>query len=723
MGCIQKVSKIAKNPTIKKIITKISTPNLSVQDKIFLFKKFNDIVSNTLDTQTKIIINKNSTKTCSMRTASIDPDMGHIYVDGTNKNPYIYLKDILLINILFYNYNVSNEFYQIGNIVYEENLTFSVPEMGTYNSDVIKDVKLTNDCICHILGDIDNLYKKEFLGNFDNHISKEAIEAIDNACKVCSSYLREGVYDHFVKLSDEVNELCHKSELDRKELAMLSVDAILQEVIFSSSDSQEKIEKFIQTYFDLYKPYINISTKNQMLKINGTTYNSDDDIFIDVLLKEIEKIEKKEKVLEKLNGKDALKKNESEYSILDNYFLHKLAAIDNCLDKNKLGLVNYCGWVHIYKDKEKKNIFMDKKEVFADLLENDDFIKLSEKIMTSKKFNKGDIKDLVSMLNNSFGNKFKLVIQDTDKESDNGSSDGEAIYINLNNNSNSSDLYLTILHEYRHLIQNYEIENGNRYMNDSIYKYIALNNKKDEFGNDYNYIPPQDIGYHNSFGYVSQPVEYDAERFAVEFMRKLCDRSNIIKQNFIDSLVYLQFENLKFIDPEKLSIASFKHYVKSNIWQYKVASEEYDSLMKKVREAKTFNDALDIIKTGSFIGLNVEQKIPVYEMFAEGLVKINYDKDNNIIYLNNKVYNANFLTNYGVLEELIKEKARLKIQNKELTIADRNKYIYEHIDGITPFNIDSFNCSNISDFYRIKEKYKRNKPLDKKIVIKRKVGN
>ena len=220
-------------------------------------------------------------------------------------------------------------------------------------------------------------------------------------------------------------------------------------------------KNFLETFYKEYSDDIEVEFGEGGVLINNKALN-ENSLFLDQLMQSIKEIEDSNPRIDKIINADYynkfLLKNPS-LTKLDCYFYSILEELDKYLDHKNLQLINYMKWSKIFKN-DKGAVFEDRKELFADLLENKEFISIVESYLTSKDNENAKLSKIMEMMNTSYKSNFKLEInfKKLTEEDLLGNVTEETIYLNIANNNEKLVALATLFHEYRHLIQAKEIK-------------------------------------------------------------------------------------------------------------------------------------------------------------------------------------------------------------------------------------------------------------------------
>lgn len=739
MSIANKLKNLLVNPDVSYVMKTIDSDNyskLSFNEKADLLIAFNDVLNEVFDHSLTLYINKKPSKEYEARTVSANMEEARLVINGVENNPYNCLRDLLLMQ-LSYDDIENYDYIQIGEVRYDENFVYEFPQLGFYNEENFKYLRASNKFINTLIENANNPYKKEFEKDFDNNLTKQALQDMRAGYDSMDSCLKRGVYQEMDAFSNKIGEMVIKEELPIEELAMLSLDEVATSYMHNDVLQEEEQEElfncdhynqFIRCFFKEYAEYINISFDDLGLTINERDL-IENEIFMDVLMQEIEVIENNYHLIDSIVSDEMLerfnKKLNKNYSKLDCYFYSKLDILDSYLKDKKFEIINYNKWTSIYRDDNKESIFEDKRELFADLLESEEFISIVETYLYDKKAGEKELIKIMKMMNDSYGAKFKLIINNQALlETSMGIADDMGcIYINADNIREKISTLITLFHEYRHLIQKHECEHNSNLFNDNIYEYVKMENEVTSCGNEYQYAEMNRFGYINDKFYAMQPTEYDAELFAEKFMKKIEEKMNNNEKK-IDYSLYVceNYRNSKFIDSEKYSIASYKNYLIVNeIPQSKQEEEERFLIIKEqIEKAKTKEDGIAIIKDPIFTALKMHDKVKVFNLLTENEIKIIYSKSKKQLTIDDIKVSTMMASDYEVIESIISINADKKIAKGELKFTNRNEYIYKELSKYKYNCVEEFNCFAPHSYYRTLTKYLKELTKDNKKDTKRK---
>lgn len=721
MNIAKKLSKLVESKNINNLMQMINSSQyskFSFNEKANLFKTFNEILNRTFNHKIFLYVNKKTTQDYEARCVNANMEESRLVINGIVKNPYQYLRDILFMHLSYT--DIENyAAYQIGRVKYEENFTYDYPQLGVYNKWNIRFLAASNKFISKFLNDKSNEYQKEFLNDFDYIYTDEAIQQIQIGYDAFDNCLKRGVYKEIEEIFNTISKMLRKDKLTPQELAWLSLDDIALCYIYEdnmenqTNKAENHYKQFIECYFKEYSKYIDINIDEFGLSINGKEM-SDDDIFIDLLLQAISKVENKYHLIDNIVNDEELKRFnkviKKNYSKLDCYFYSRLDIMDRYLANKNLEIINYNKWTKIYRDDVRKSLFQDRRDPFTGLLDNTKFINTVEQYLLNKDRNNKPLYQIMRMLNEAYGQKFNLVIEENVQSNTSmGLADDECIYINSSEIGDKPAVLITLFHEYRHLIQHSESKNNTGIYNDKLYKFVKKENEKSVCDNNYGYADIERFGYVNDMFYKMQPTEYDAELFAEKFLKNILKRMNKnIKINY-NLYISNNYRRCKFIDSEKLSLESYKNYLIINEIPQSIKEENdnYKDIVVKIKEIKSKDDAIKIIKEPFFMALGTKEKITIYKIIAKDVAYIDYNEKEKVVIINGDKFKSCNINDYQIIEKLIKLDIDKKITNGEIKLTNRNQAIYDELIKYRPYKIEEYNCFSPYAYHSCRDKYYR----------------
>lgn len=704
---------LLKDKSIATIISKISSSKYDTMPyphRKQLFNEFNDILSRRLETYLNItFINDNEIN----KEVTIYYDDGIIVMNGVDKNPYKYLENILSYH-LAYKYSLDKGIISVGNVLYD-NIYFSeFPGIAFYSKDLYKYKKLSLKVIDDLIKPYTNKYRQEFEDSFDKNISSLSEKYLIEANEILDKTLKINKYDSLFSLQNKMKEMLNKNSLlNIEELALLSIKdffmgyvdqvSLIEESINihkSNSQIKKQLEQFIEYFFSEYKDFINISINKGRIYVNKTEIN-EQNLFIDVVMNKIAKIEDKQNLLK---------------SNLDQYFLARLNLLDSLLENRNLGIINYVSFSKIYKNKGNGDIYKDNYAIFNSLFYDEKFLAIVERYLNSDKINTKELYEIVGSLNKVYyDTDIKLIIDNNERESGSfGSSLENTIFLNIKNNDKISIL-VTLFHEYRHCMQYMESNLNHGIYNKTLYEVIKKNIYVNPLNSAYSYAQEEACGYINPTFYQMQPLEYDAEYFSDNFMKKLYKSLGL---NSNDYKKYLSEEynvNYKYLSNEKRSLLLYDEFLRIDDVDEENAMEEsnYKLLIEQIYRIKDIEDAKKIFSRTNFFDIPINEKIDVFKIIAGNSIPVEVSSNKYVI-IDNCKYNYYKLGDYGVLEKIFIAKANLEISKRRLLVSEKDKYIF---DWINMFNMSEINKNNlymVESYCTLYEKYRvsssKNKP-------------
>lgn len=735
MNIENKLRNIARNKKIKNIFSMVVSPDfprLPFSEKKAILEEYNAIIEKALDTSLALYINRSeSNKGRKDRAVSLSVENSSLVIDGISRNPYFYLRDILLMHLIYLN---DCEYFalQIGGVTYSDNYMEIIPELSLYNETNINFVRTVNDFIKSFMPSESHPYKSEYEKSLDNVLTYEGSKDMIKAYNIINHYCSDGIFDELSQIFEELDSIFSKKKLTKKELALLSLDEVVSSYFtcvvgrdFQNNNSSRHYSDFLKAFFKEYSEDVKIEITNDGTTINGRRVTSDE-MFMDVLMQEIEKVEKTLPRIEGIISDEELAKfnvNGKRYTKLDLYFYKSLKNLDGLLENRNLELINYLTWTKIFKDNTRKKIFNSHVGIFSQLTEDKEFLSIIKKILnleTTKLdlyFNK-----LIKKMNEVYGAEFKLnLTTDATTDTSMGTADHDkCIYLNLNNNFDRVELLATFFHEYRHLMQYKEIQHNTGIYNDKGHQIIAFNAYETPFKKDYNYASVSDSSYNNNLLYCMQPLELDAEDFAeamlVKIFSHLKNPPTINRFFFADT-----YSNSVYMDREMISLVSYSNFLKIDKVEEVVKKEQkdYKVLMELIKQATTKEDAIEVFKHRNFTNLSVEEKLKIYKLLAGKNVDINYDKPNNILYMAGKKYYTKEISDFSLIEQIIILDAKRKLKEGRIRSSEYKDYIYNESRKYKAEKYDMFNCLQLYDYHFCFDKYYRS-PQKINIMVKRK---
>ena len=707
------------NKIIKDIFQKIDTDysRFSFQEKSSLVKAFHQVVKKTFNTDLALYINNGEEKS-SGRSVFLSIENNSLTIDGLSRNPYFYLRDILLMHLIYLN-EEAYDFIQVGNVSYNKNYISVLGELDMYNEYNLKYINVVKKFMSDCMINYNNKYVKDYKKDFDYVLTPLAISDMLKANEVIDKYCSDGLYKELKDIAIKISKMQEKKTLNIEETSLLALDEVVScyvAAIEEKSTLAHRLNKhykqFITLYFPEYSSDISIEINDLGIYINNRLKN-ENEMFLDVLFQEIAKIEKnKSRIDEIISDKEFndFKDAKLDYNKLDIYFYYVCQKLDMRLLDNKYELINYVPFTKIYKSSHHPKLFIDSREVFSSLFENKEFIYLIEKSINCPEKDLDNIyQKIIKMLNQVYGVNFKLDINNTkDCGTSLGTADHEkeTLYINVDQNSDRLEILTTFLHEYRHLMQYNEVKNNTGIYNKYAYEFIKLNSKESSLGKDHWYCSLAGAGYDNFIFYTMQPLEIDAEDFSYKMSKKILSR---LKGSVKLSDEYFQDiyrENIYF-NREMMCIELYKNYLKTDRINVVVEEEEknYLEMINMIDNATTIEDSMKIFKMSNFSFLPIEKKIFVYQLILEDYESIRYHHDEQVIFIGTKIINPDKETDYQILEKILKMKAMCLVKEGKLGINNISKYIYDESLKYKAKVYDKFNALSSYDYHYCFDKY------------------
>ena len=712
---------LLNNPAIIETFKKVNSPDyskLSFSEKREIFKTYNEVVEEELNTLLSLYINKSKSNNSSKyRTVDLSVFDSKLVIDGLDRNPYYYLRDILLMHLVYLN-DENYMMLQIGDVTYNTNYGSGMPLMSMYNHINISSVQKARNFMLSMIADDNNEYIGEFLKDFDNVITKEGKEELQDACDIMDSYASEYILLELKDINDKLEEMYTKESLSKNELAMLSLNEVVFSYFSHLIDKKFRDPKvknhygqFVNTFFPEYKDDIQIKLSMKGVFINKRSMD-EDEMFLDVLLQTIEEIERNSPRIDNIINDSELNRfnrEKREFSKLDIYFYKVMQELDSLLKNRNLELINYMPWTKLYKDESRTQIFNTSTQPFDNLINQKEFLDLIRNIMAVKNKQLNSLfQQVIQMMNDCYGVDFKLHLNDSYTiDSSMGTADNESsIYLNVNNNVDRQALLATFFHEYRHLMQYNEVKHSTGIYNRKLLKIIKTNTYQTSFGVDYNYASGADLGYDNGLFYSMQPIELDAEDFSelmlYTIFSKLGNESEISRMCFADT-----FTNNVYFDREMISLESYTNFLEINNIKETVQEEEHDYklLIKRIKDAKDKSDAIAIFKMRNFTALKFKYKFKIYGLIADEKYNLKFDEENSIITISGKKYSTQSMSDYELLEKILILDATNKLKDGSLKFNDYNKYIYDESRIYKLEEYDKHNCSDVYSYHVCFDKY------------------
>ena len=720
---------LSNNKDIKKIFSKVSDPSfmsLPFSEKKALFIKYNTIIESELNTLIKIYINKSEEREKNKyRTTSLSIDNSIMVIDGLNENPYFYLRDILLMHLIYLNddkYCAVN----IGNISFNSNYLDMVPNLSLYNAINIRAVEKVNRFMDEMLSEYKNPYISEYKQQLDNVLTDEGRRELITSNDILDDYCTNGILEPLDRLFNYLERMFDKEKLSIKEVALLSLNDVYLAYLSNAAGKSSKdnflayhYKQFVRTFFREYSDDIKIKYLPQGIFINGRCIY-EDELLLDVLLQQIAMIERNNPRIDKLVSDEELiefNKGDNKYAKLDVYFIKSLTKLDELLANRNLELINYMSWTKLYKDPSRENIFDSSIGIFEKLVVNKEFLSTIDNILTAKPSKLEDyFKKLMKMMNEVYGSDFEIkVITNVSTDTSMGSADHDkSIYLNVSNNIDRIALLATFFHEFRHLMQYREMKENTGIYSDKFYQLIKLNTYETPFKKDYNYASCNTCSYDNTLFYYMQPIELDAEDFSKAMVSVifvlLGKKEKVGKMSFADT-----YTSCVYFDREKISLESYKSFLKIDDIEKTVKDEEKDYciLMDAISKADCKDDAIKIFKFRNFVNLEMKEKAKVYFLLMPDGIEFSYDEKECLVHLGHLTFSTKNTSDFELLEQILILEAKDKIKKLELKISDYYEYIYNESRKYKTSSYDIFNCFQAYDYHVCFDKYYRGSKQEK----------
>jgi len=681
------LDELVHNQDIISIISKISSSyrTLSFYEKKKLFTKFNEIVSEIIGTSLQIYINKHSDSEFEYSDVTLSDYNEELCLNGVDKNPYIYLKDILFyhfVSINEYNYDLIS----IGDIIYDGDYTGKERYIASYNQDNIMIKELVKEALDELITNPDREYKKEYDLHIDNNLTLGLKAEFLKANEILDNIIKEDIYMPLVKIDDLiVSELSNKIIKDKDLLAMYSIDNILMESLRKDTRNLSNIEvnlnNFINEYFSEFSNCLKIEVKDGYIRIDGVACNYNN-MFLDELFKRFEYLDKLYKIVDNSVSDELVNeynsKLEKKLSKLEVYLYSKLEVLDSHLKNKNLELVNYPEFSKIFSFEDDEDIYIDNNRVFNEIFDDKEFIRCIDDFLYGKKGDSDLLYEIVDIMNSYyFDADFELVLNDNfDINNTMGTSEDKTIYINSKNCSSKIDLLETLFHEYRHLIQIRELEDDHQIYNDTLYKYIKMNYNDSPYKFNYSYAIRGEAGYQNDIIYDLQPVEFDAENFAKYMLKGITKNSSRLKSVGNGTFNEMYSKKFKFFSNKKRSLVYYENWY--NIYKIdELVSKESKQYRQLIKSFK-YLDEVELDKL--FLKDNFDSIDWCYkkEFFKALLLNKGalIQKSENQIKINNKEFNLDEVEDHALLEQVLLNNALELAKQGKIKLIDVNKYVY-----------------------------------------------
>lgn len=692
------------------IIKKINNNyhRMSLKERKDILFDFSELASETLESYVYTCVNNDTEGDHEFSDVVLSNYNDGIAINGVDKNPYIYLKDILFYHLVA-SHELENETICIGDVNFSCDYTSVQPFIASYNTTNLMFRELIISKLNKVLKDIDNPYKRDFDLSLDNNLTNEMKKEFSDVYEALDKFNKLDTYDKVVKIRKIIDDkLIDKHVVDKRYLYLFGIDNILRECLQAENKEilKDNLKSYVMEFFPEFANYINIEINKSTIKINDIKLRSDD-MFMDLLLFSIENLDRKYNKIEYLVSDEKLEEMQQKLnktlSKRECYFYTKLANIDSLLENRDLEIVNYAKYTDIIKLSSDDDIYIDKDRIFEDLFHNEDFTQVCNDIVTSKKIDKKIVtkleKVLTFMNDVYFKAPFKLVTSfNMNVNSELGSSDNDTIYLNLANLNAGIDVLNTFFHEYRHLVQARETKENNGIYNDRLYEYVKKQYIESPFSSTYGYCTYAEAGYRADINYDLQPIEFDAENFA-KYMLVSLSRLEDSEIKVRDSLFNSKYaKKYKWFSNKKISLKYYDYYLELYKVEETVAKDEedYKVLIEKLSHIEELKPE-DLFKTTNFDELEFIYKKEVYKkiLLDKQALKIVNDKT---ISINGKVLSIDDILEYELLEELLLNNALYLAKQGEISISGINDYVYREA---LKYKIDTskLDCSNLYRIY------------------------
>ena len=713
---------------IKKINNSYSTMTFKDRKKILF--DFSELASDALESCVYTCVNDYPEGDNEFSDVVLSNYNDGIAINGVDKNPYIYLRDILFYHLVASG-DLENETIYIGDVNYSDDYTSIQPFIASYSPTNIMYRELIVSKLNRVLKDVDNAYKRDFDLCIDSNLTEEMKKEFASVYAALDKFNKEDTYDKIVNVKKIINEKLLKGLVkDKKYLAMFGVDNILRECMQGSKkeDMVQNLELYVKTFFPEFASYINIEAIKTSIKINDIKLKVDD-MFLDSLLFSISNIDRKygftsmlisderKKELEEKLGKNLTK--------LEVYFYTRLSDLDKLLENRDLEIVNYARYTDILKFEEDEDIYIDNNRVFEELFENDEFVNLCNDVVNSKKIDKKMVAKLEKILSHMnkvyYGAKFKLVTNfNMNVNSELGSSSEETIYLNLGNLTRGIDVLNTFFHEYRHLIQSRELKENNGIYNEVLFDYVRKQCLEGPFGSSYGYCTYAEAGYRCDINYDLQPIEFDAENFA-KYMLVSLSRLDDSQIRVKDSLFNQKYaKKYKHFSNKNISLKYYDYYF--DLYKVDETLEKEEEMKKELIDKLAHLDDIEpyeLFTISNFDELDFVYKKELYKkiLFDKKAILL---KDEETISINGKTLSLDEVSEYELLEEILLNNALYLAKKGEISISEINDYVYNESLNykIDTSKLDCYNLYRIYLYYKTFNKYRVK--LNKKNKVKSK---
>ena len=712
---------LLKDKSVASIISKISSPSykrLPIAAKKELFDDFNNILSRRFETYLNLFFADNPDDDNDIK---IHYEDGALVLNRLDKNPYKYLEQLIAYHLAYYFTQNRDAILSIGNVSYNDIYFNEFPGISFYDKNNYKAKQISVDVVTKLIKGYQNEYKQEFDDSFEKNISLESQNIIVHANKILDEELKECEYSDLVAIDRKMTSMLNKdSSLNIEELALLSIKDFLigyQDKATMMTDNtasnkyffkiKKHLTQFIKYFFSEFSNEINIVVEDGDIYVDDTLI-CEDNLFIDVVMNKIAKIEDKKHIIN---------------SNLDSYFLSRLNLIDSLLKDKNLGVINYVSFAKMYNHKGNKDIYKDNYDMFENLFYDEEFLSLINDYLSSEDINTKILHQIVGMMNKTYDDaKIKLIINKDSKEFDEfGSSIEDTIHLNTTDNE-KVNMLMTLFHEYRHCMQYIEAKDNHGIFNDEIYEYIKKNSYTNSFLSSYNYATTETCGYINMTFYELQPMEYDAEYFAEKFIKRIYKALGYKGYEYRNCLAQEYKTSMKYFSNQKRSLLLYDEYLKIERVDQSNEKEEnqYKILLEKICNIKDNQDAIELFKNPSFVNMPISEKSHVYKIIAGNNISISMGQSKKYIKINNTEYNFYRLGDYGLLEKILIAKANNEVKMGKLLISKRDEYIFEKIKDFKLERVTRDNVYMVHHYCNLYEKYRVLSSKNKKEIGRRK---
>ena len=701
------------------IINKINTSyhTMSFKERKKLLFEFSEIASEVLESYAYTYVNDDIEGELEFSDVVLSNYNDGIAINGVDKNPYIYLKDILFCHLVVSN-DMENETIYIGDVEYNSDYTSIQPFIASYSPTNIMYREVIVNKLLSVLQGVNNPYKSDFDLILDCNLTPEMKKELEIVYATLDKYNKEETYDTIVAISSDIEKILIKNNFkNKKYLAMYSINNVLKQCIQLGEKGVilTNLDRFVNTFFPEFYPYIRIEALKSTIKINDIKLKSDD-MFLDSLLFAIRNVDKglnKSSFIITDSQKEALEaKLHKKLTKLEVYFYTKLEELDKLLENRDLEVVNYARYTDIMKFEDDEDIYIDNNRVFEELLQDEDFVRVCNDIVSAKKIDKkmvSKLEQVLAYMNKAYyGADFKLVTNfHVNVNSELGSSNIDTIYLNLANLTRGIDVLNTFFHEYRHLIQGREVKENRGIYNPTLYEYVKKQYIESPFDTGYGYCTHAEAGYKSNINYDLQPIEFDAENFA-KYMLVSLSRHKGSPIKVLDSLFNSKYgKKHKCFSNKKISLKYYDYYFKLYKVDEMVRQEEED--YKKLIEAISKIDSVDpekIFTLSNFDELDLVYKKEVYKKILLNKNDLVL-KDEHTISIRGKEISLDNYSEYMILEELLLANALYLAKKGDISMSEMNEYVYNESRKykIDINRLDQYNLYRIYLYYNTFNKY------------------